>query len=305
MRFWKGHALGNDYIVVDGPEPPTPAVVRALCDRHRGVGGDGVLAGDTSADPLALRIFNPDGGEAEKSGNGLRIFGAWLHVMGRVGEAPFRVALPGETVEMQVESVDGDGVRTIRVQMGTATFQAGHVHFTDAAADEEVMGSTVDVDGQDVAIHLVSMGNPHCVVFLDSLNLDTFRHTAPRLQALPVFERGINVQFARVAGPDTLEALVWERGAGETLASGSSACAVAAAALRSGRVAERRLQVRMPGGRLDVEIDDGWGVRLTGGAQIVFEGTLLGPLPGPLPGPPLGPHADQQSDGRQAEQDVR
>jgi diaminopimelate epimerase len=305
MRFWKGHALGNDYIVVDGPQPPTPDAVRALCDRHRGVGGDGVLAGDTSNDPVALRIFNPDGGEAEKSGNGLRIFGAWLHVMGRVGEAPFRVALPGETVEMRVERVDGNGARTIRVQMGTASFQAGHVHYTGAAADDEVMGSTVEVDGQDVTVHLVSMGNPHCVVFVDTLDPDAFRRTAPRLQALPVFERGINVQFARVAGPHTLEALVWERGAGETLASGSSACAVAAAALRSGRVAERRLQVRMPGGQLAVEIDDGWGVRLTGGAQIVFEGALLGPLPGPPPGPPLGPHADQKSHGRQTEKDVR
>jgi diaminopimelate epimerase len=274
MRFWKGHALGNDYIVVDGPEPPEPGVVRALCDRHRGVGGDGVLAGDTNVDPVALRIFNPDGGEAEKSGNGLRIFGAWLHGMGRVGEAPFPVALPGETVEMRVEAVAADGTRTIRADMGTATFQAGHVHFTGAAADEEVLGATLHVDGQWVAIHLVSVGNPHCVVFLDDLDPDAFRRIAPRLQALPVFERGINVQFARVAGPDTLEALVWERGAGETLASGSSACAVAAAALRSRRVAERRLRVTMPGGELEVEVGEDWGIRLTGVALIVFEGAV-------------------------------
>jgi diaminopimelate epimerase len=170
--------------------------------------------------------------------------------------------------------VAADGTRTIRAGMGTATFQAGHVHFTGAAAGEEVLGSTLQVDGERVAIHLVSVGNPHCVVFVDDLDPDVFRRIAPRLQALPLFERGINVQFARVAGPDTLEALVWERGAGETLASGSSACAVAAAALRSHRVAERRLRVIMPGGELEVEVREDWGIRLTGAALIVFEGAV-------------------------------
>jgi diaminopimelate epimerase len=274
MRFWKGHALGNDYIVVDAIESPSPGVLRALCDRHRGVGGDGVLVGDTRVDPVALRIFNPDGGEAEKSGNGLRIFGAWLHGTGRVGERPFQVALTGETVEMRVEAVAAHGTRTLRVQMGTASFRAGDVHYTGAPADQDVVGATLAVGGQDVAVHLVSVGNPHCVVFVDKLDPDTFRRVAPGLQALPVFDRGINVQFARVAGPATLEALVWERGAGETLASGSSACAVAAAAIRSGRVAERRLQVVMPGGELEVDVDPAWGIRLRGTAQLVFEGEV-------------------------------
>jgi diaminopimelate epimerase len=274
MHFWKGHALGNDYIVLDGGEPPAPGVVRALCDRHRGVGADGILVADTAADPVALRIFNPDGGEAEKSGNGLRIFGAWLHSLGRAEDAPFRVALPGETVEMRVEDAALDGTRTIRVAMGTARFRAADVHFTGAAPDHDVSGVTLDVDGESVAVHLVSLGNPHCVVFVDDLDPAAFRRTAPRLQALPAFARGINVQFARVAGPAVLEALIWERGAGETLASGSSACAVASAAIRSGRVSERRLRVVMPGGEVGVEIDDDGEIGLTGPAQILYEGEL-------------------------------
>lgn len=274
MRFWKGHGLGNDYIVLDGAEPPAAAVVRALCDRHRGVGGDGVLVGHTAVDPVALRIFNPDGGEAEKSGNGLRIFGAWLHALGRVGDSPFQVALPVETVEMRVEDAGPDGTRTIRVAMGAASFGADDVHFTGATGDDEVAGTALDVDGERVAVHLVSVGNPHCVVFVDDLDPAAFRRTAPRLQALPAFSRGINVQFARVAGPAVLEAMVWERGAGETLASGSSACAVASAALRSGRVSERRLRVVMPGGELAVEVQDDWQIRLTGPAQILYEGDV-------------------------------
>ncbi len=123
-------------------------------------------------------------------------------------------------------------------------------------------------------IHLVSLGNPHCVVFPDVQDPDRFRTLAPRIQALSVFERGINVQFARVVGPGRLEAMIWERGAGETLASGSSACAVAAAAVRSGRVAGNAFIVSMEGGEVAVAIDDGWRVRLTGPAQVVFEGTV-------------------------------
>lgn len=274
LRFWKGQALGNDYIVVNAPAPLAGSVVRELCDRHRGVGSDGLLLGNTGAEPVTLRIFNPDGTEAEKSGNGLRIFAAWLHELGIVAEAPFRVALPGESVEMQVEGAGPHGVRTVRVDMGTASFGAGDVDYADAGPDREVMGEPLDVAGDTVAVHLVSMGNPHCVVFADPLDHDRFRRVAPRIQSHPSFRRGVNVQFARVTGPAELEALIWERGAGETLASGSSACAVTAAALRSGRVSGERFRVAMRGGDVDVRIDHAWRVRLTGAAQLVFEGEI-------------------------------
>jgi diaminopimelate epimerase len=276
LRFWKGQALGNDYIVVTAAAPPGPALVRALCDRHRGIGSDGVLVGDTAVAPVALRIFNPDGTEAEKSGNGLRIFGAWLHGQGVVGGETFRVALRGEMVEMQVEGAAGDGTRTVRVDMGDASFHAGDVDYTGAGAGEEVMGGVVTVAGLAIPVHLVSLGNPHCVVFVDALDDAEFRHLAPLIQALPAFRRGINVQFARVAGPADLEARIWERGAGETLASGSSACAVVAAALRSGRVTGERFRVAMEGGAVAVRIDADWRVGLTGAAQIVFEGEVPG-----------------------------
>jgi diaminopimelate epimerase len=274
MRFWKGQALGNDYIVLDTGQAPAPAVVRALCDRHRGVGADGVLVGALAAEPVGLRIFNPDGSEAEKSGNGLRIFGAWLHGRGLAGPGPFPIALPGETVAMEVEAVHPDGSCTVRVDMGTASFRPDHVHYDGPGSDGEVMGARLDVGGDAVAVHLVSLGNPHCVVFTDPLDPGAFRRLAPAIQALPAFRRGVNVQFARVADPHTLEVMIWERGAGETLASGSSASAVVAAALRSGRVRGDRFTVVMPGGPVTVEVDDAWRVRLTGEAQIVFEGVI-------------------------------
>ncbi len=275
MRFWKGQALGNDYVVLDGTGTgaPDPGVIRGLCHRHRGVGADGVLVADLSDEVPAVRIFNPDGGEAEKSGNGLRIFGAWLHDTGRVGTEPFRVALPGETVEMVVVSSRA-GMHTLRVAMGTPRFRAGDIPFADADPDAEVQGRSLGVAGTALGIHLVSMGNPHCVVFVDDLDDDAFRRLAPTLQAHPAFTAGVNVQFARVADDDTLEARIWERGAGETLASGSSACAVVAAAHRSGRIDADAVTVSMPGGSVTVERDEAGGLYLTGEAGVVFEGVV-------------------------------
>lgn len=277
MQFWKGHALGNDYIILDGSGgyAPGPDLIRGLCERHRGVGGDGVLVADLDRDPVGLRIFNPDGSEAEKSGNGLRIFGAWLHGGGHVDEeAPFRVALPSATVEMTIESRSADGLLKLRVDMGRASFRAGDIPFTGADPDAEVEGEPLEIEDETVDIHLVSLGNPHCVVFVDDLDVESFRRRAPVVQAHPSFERGVNVQLARSPEPGVLEARIWERGAGETLASGSSACAVAAAARRAGLVSAAELQVRMPGGAVVVEIDDDWRVWLTGEARVVFRGWL-------------------------------
>lgn len=272
MRFWKGHALGNDYVVLDGTPPAAP-VIRALCDRHRGVGADGVLVVDPDTDPIGLRIFNPNGSEAEKSGNGLRILAAWLRDTGRVGIAPFRVALPAETVELVVVD-SGAAVHTVRVDMGVPSFRAGDIPFDDVDPESEVEGRSLAVEGTPLGIHLVSVGNPHCVVFFDDLDDSRFQRLAPALQAHPGFRAGVNVQFAAVVDDTTLEARIWERGVGETLASGSSACAVVAAAHRSGRIDAPSVRVVMPGGAVTIDRDEAGRLHLTGAAGIVFEGRI-------------------------------
>lgn len=281
LPFTKGHALGNDYIILEAvklPRPrgagggagehgavPAPALVRGLCDRHRGIGADGVLVVGARAEPVTLRIFNPDGREAEKSGNGLRIVAAYLHAAGRVAERPFPVALREDRVTLRVEGVGAGGERFVRAEMGRAEFGG-------ASTVALALGDGVLVDAQPV-----SMGNPHCVVFVDALRRDEFLAWAPRLARHEAFPAGTNVQFARAVGPGTLEAWVWERGAGETLASGSSACAIAAAALRQGRVERRDVRVRMPGGELEVRVDDD-GIELAGPAQLVCDGNVPGAL---------------------------
>jgi diaminopimelate epimerase len=277
MSFFKGHGLGNDYLALDTDTLTfglTPPAVRLLCDRNYGVGSDGVLArvGSVNAD-FGLRIFNPDGTEAEKSGNGLRIFAAYLLEAGAVVEgAPFTVETPGGTVTMSILERTPASLM-VEVEMGRASFRSADVGLT--GPDRETDNELLELEsGERLAINTVSMGNPHCVVFRESLEPEELRRLAPQLCSHPWFERGTNVQFARAVEAGAVEAWVWERGAGETLASGSSACAVAAAAMRRGLVSERSIEVRMPGGTLRVTIDERWNVTLLGPAEGVFQGTL-------------------------------
>jgi diaminopimelate epimerase len=276
--FFKGHGLGNDYVALAmeglGFEL-TPPAVRLICDRHTGVGSDGILARvPSSAADFGVRIFNPDGSEAEKSGNGLRIFAAYLLEQGQVQErAPFTVETPGGIVRMEVLEVSGDGVLSVEVEMGTATFRSADVGLP--GPDRETEDEPLELASGDVVrINTVSIGNPHCVVFADELDLDDLRRRAPQISTHPSFERGVNVQFAVPMEPDGVDAWVWERGAGETRASGSSACAVAAAAVRRGMVSERQVAVRMPGGTLHVHVRDDWSLVLRGPVESVYRGTL-------------------------------
>jgi diaminopimelate epimerase len=278
LRFAKGHALGNDYLVIDAAElpwPMTPALARLLCDRHRGIGSDGLLLADLSGDTIRLRIINPDGTEAEKSGNGLRIFGAWLHDAGRVADDWFRVALIKDEVAMRVEGALPGGALMIRAEMGRATFQGEAVGYRRRPG--EVVAERVGLPhGHRARITTVSLSNPHCVVFVDRLDREDFLARAPLLCTYDAFAAGTNVQFARIvnAADRVLEAWIWERGAGETLASGSSACAVAAAAVRRGFAQAGTFEVRMPGGKVSVDVAEDWQIRLLGPAQIVFTGEL-------------------------------
>lgn len=278
IAFYKGHGLGNDYLALelDGlPVSLTPPAIRLLCDRHTGVGSDGIL-GRTGSDVagFGLRIFNPDGSEAEKSGNGLRIFAAYLLSRGEVEMGtPFSVETPGGIVGMTVVSRSDEGVLVVDAEMGTASFRSADVGLR--GPDRETENEVLELEAGDrVAINTVSVGNPHAVVFQDELDPEDLRRRAPQICMHPDFARGTNVQFARAAGPGAVEAWVWERGAGETSASGSSACAVAAAAVRRGMVAERRVEVRMPGGALSVEVRDDWSLLLRGPVEGVYEGTL-------------------------------
>jgi diaminopimelate epimerase len=251
LRFWRAHGLGNDYLVLTEPHALTPARVRAVCDRHRGVGSDGILepvAPPSHADAHAgLRIHNPDGSEAEKSGNGLRIYAHWLH-HARGAPAAFRVWTPGGTVACHV---DGD---TVTVDMG----------------EGRILGEA-RLAGHDAV--RVDLGNPHAVV------LSGWEDPAGGLrwqEAGAAIEHAVpgrtNVQFVRVR-EGRVEARIWERGAGETLASGSSACAVARVCVARG-LARSPVTVHMEGGALRVEVAHDGTLRMTGPVEGVAEVTV-------------------------------
>jgi diaminopimelate epimerase len=277
IPFAKGHGLGNDYIVMEQAALPTALTERAIvrvCDRNWGVGSDGILLMVPSrrAD-FGLRIFNPDGSEAEKSGNGLRIFAKYLWDRGHArGKTSFTVDTRGGVVECTCHERDGR-VNFVTVEMGRATFRAPDIPMN--GPDRDVVAVPLQLaDGATLTATAVSVGNPHCVVFVDRLDEAEARRLGPLVERHPAFPQRTNVQFARVTGRDALDILIWERGAGYTLASGSSSCGAASAAVRNGLCAHGRVTVRMPGGTLVIEVRPDWSLRLEGPVEEVYTGTL-------------------------------
>jgi diaminopimelate epimerase len=273
-RFTKGHGLGNDYLVIaeaDVDFPLAPASVRWICHRNWGVGSDGILLRTASAvADVGLRIFNPDGSEAEKSGNGLRIFAKYMWERGGLRKSPMRIETKGGVAEA-VCHLSGDRVTEVTVELGHATFRAPEIPMN--GPDREVVGVPLQVGERTFTVTCVSVGNPHCVVFTDRLDEAEVRAWGPRIETHPSFPNRINVQFARVLDRGRVEIRIWERGAGYTLASGSSSSAVAAAAVRNG-LADGRLALLMPGGELGIEVRPDYSIRLRGPVAEVCTGEL-------------------------------
>ncbi len=269
----KYHGLGNDYIVIDPAGRPAELAVqqiRRICDRRYGAGSDGILLGPlpaTNAD-FGLRIFNPDGSEAEKSGNGLRIFARYLWDQGLVGDAPFTVATAGGVVTAHVQQ---DG-RMVTVEMGRVSFDSREV--TVSGPPREVLNETLLAGDTEVRFCAATLGNPHCVVLREQVSAEEAKRLGTLVETDPRFPRRTNVQFMQVLDRGHLRIEIWERGAGYTLASGSSACAAAAVAHRLG-LCDAAVAVSMPGGSLEVRIAPDWNVTLRGPVTSVWQGVLL------------------------------
>ncbi len=275
-RNWivKSHALGNDYVVVDPAALSfslTPEAIRRLCHRHFGVGSDGVLAvAPSDRADFGLRIYNPDGSEAEKSGNGLRIFAKFLYDHRYTGQPAFTIETPGGVAKVELHLVNGH-VEQMTLDVGRATFVSTEIPVT--GAPREVIDEPIEADDQRLKFTAVSVGNPHCVVFVPDLGRVNLARLGPLLEIHAYFPKRINVQFAQVVARDRVKILIWERGAGETMASGTSASAVAAASVRRG-LTDRTLVVSAPGGDLRMSVGEDWTIRMTGPAEEVYAGTL-------------------------------
>lgn len=274
VRFSKYHALGNDYLVIDptaraSTTPPTVAQIRAICHRNFGVGSDGILWGplaSTHAD-FGLRIFNPDGSEAEKSGNGLRIFARFLFDSGRVTTAPFTIETPGGVVSAIVLEAGS----LVTVDMGHVSFDSTRIPVAGPA--RAVLNERLTALDREFTFCAATIGNPHCVLPLPEISEELARRYGPAIETHPNFPRRTNVQFLQVLDRATIRIEIWERGAGYTLASGSSSSAAAAVAHRLGLV-DRDVTVLMPGGRIRIEIGDDFAIRMTGPVVRIGEGQL-------------------------------
>lgn len=313
-RFFKAHGLGNDYLVFDeGPGPVlSPVLARRICSRRRGVGADGIVVAE-AVPPGAearLRMFNPDGSEFERSGNGLRIAGVHLRRQGRAsGSAPFPVRVGGDRaggdrVRLEVVGPGADGAWDVRVDMGRARFphgppfvapgwlgERGRVAFDLGAPRTDPSAPTGELAeptarGRLIEAVPVAVGNPHAVIFGDGPPSDAdVERLGPLVAAHEAFPEGANVQFAWVpedAAPTdvAVHVEIWERGVGRTESSGTSACAAAVAAVREGRLPRGPVRVVMTGGAMEVDVGRDWSVRLRGPVEEVCEGELSAALLG-------------------------
>ncbi len=273
MKFYKYHGLGNDYIVMDPAETDkelSKEQIILICHRNYGVGSDGILWGPLSTDEcdFALRIFNPDGSEAEKSGNGLRIFSKYLWDHGLVKEAPFSISTLGGKVMSHVHL----GGKMIDVEMGRVSFESEKIPVTGPS--REVINETISINGQDFRYCAATIGNPHCVLPLDEVSEELARRVGPHIENDTRFPNRINVQFMKVLDRSNIQIEIWERGAGYTLASGSSSSAAAAVAHKLG-LCDADISVHMPGGILDISISKDFSIIMKGPVTRVAEGTIF------------------------------
>jgi len=273
--YFKAHGLGNDYLVFEEGDAWTlsEVAVSRVCDRYRGPGSDGIvlLLRDRSDGVFRLRMFNPDGSEFERSGNGLRVIASYLAVRGWVERCPFTVEVGGDRVSMTVHAVEG-AVHDVSVGMGRASTGPAAVELDPSALDRD--GRLLGPGGEALDVTPVRVGNPHVVVWRPDPDLRELRTIGPFVATHPAIPRGTNVQLARVVGPTACRALIWERGVGHTSASGTSSCAVGVAAVLKGWVAPGDVTVHLEGGDLQVRVEPDLDVTLRGPVEEIGEGRL-------------------------------
>src|SRR5262245_6587340 len=274
MRFTKMQGCGNDYVYVDcfrHPAPADPAAVsRAISDRRMGIGSDGlILIGPSDHADARMRMFNADGSESEMCGNGVRCVAKYVYDHGLVRKPVLRVETGRGVLTLELE-VNSDQVRQVRVDMGEPILQADRIPTT--LPGDPPVSEKLTVGEQQFQVTCVSMGNPHCVVYVDDLSDALVHGVGPKIERHSAFPRRTNVEFVRVNRPDDVTVRVWERGSGETLACGTGACGVAVASVLTGQ-AQRRITAHLPGGDLQLhwsEADNH--VYMTGPAVEVFSG---------------------------------
>jgi diaminopimelate epimerase len=277
VEFLKAHGTGNDFVVVEDLDDRldiSPELVRAVCDRHFGIGADGIIRiAPGSGAPFFMDYRNADGSLAEMCGNGVRVVGKYLGDRGHVGDA-FDLETRAGVKRLDLHRDERGLVSRVSVDMGRPSFDRATLPML---GEGEAIQESLEVEGGQFIATCVSMGNPHAVIFVDSVETAPVTTVGPLLETHPMFPNKTNVEFVEVVDGRTLRQRTWERGCGETLACGTGACAVAVASQLRG-FAGRRVTIQLLGGPLEIEWAPGDTVRMTGPAVEVARGELTGEL---------------------------
>ena len=276
MRFTKMQGIGNDYVYVncfdENIANPEELSVR-ISDRHFGIGADGlvmILPSDTA--DLRMRIFNADGSEAKMCGNASRCIGKYAYERGLVKKDVITLETNSGTKTLRLDVRNGK-VSAVSVDMGKVSFEPSQI---PARADAPLVSSPLEANGTVYTVTAVSVGNPHCVIFGDDPDKIAIESIGKAIEFSPVFPERVNVEFAHIIDSTHIVMRVWERGSGETLACGTGACAVAAAAVKNGfSPADTSIEVSLKGGKLSITVHHDGTVTKTGGAEFVFEGEIV------------------------------
>lgn len=282
MKFTKMHGIGNDFVVVDAisdcpEESRLPEIARIVNNRKFGIGGDGlILVLPSKQADYRMRMLNPDGSEAEMCGNGIRCFAKYLYDRKRITEPNLKVETRAGVKSLKLLTRSGK-VDAVRVDMGTPRLLRSDLDMTGSGEDSRVIAEGLKADGRKFEITGVSMGNPHVVIFEDNLETLPVSRYGPAIETHKSFPKRINVHFVKVCNPAEIIVRTWERGAGETLACGTGACACVVASVLNDKTG-RHVEVHLPGGDLRIEWTGDNRVMMTGPAEEVFEGDI--PIPG-------------------------
>lgn len=275
IRFTKMHGIGNDYIYINCMESVPerlPDLAREMSDRHMGVGGDGiVLICPSDVADFRMRMFNNDGSEARMCGNASRCIAKYVHDHGLTRNNPISLETLSGIKALSL-NMDGDEVVSVTVDMGEPSLDKAVIPVV--TEEDRVVEMPVKTPYGDVKVTAVSMGNPHGVIFVDSIEDVPFDQLGPYMERHEMWPDRANIEFAQVLGPEDIRMRVWERGTGETLACGTGACATAVAAALTGRTG-RKVTLHLRGGDLRIELADNGHVMMTGPAEEVFEGVYF------------------------------
>ncbi|MDH3639756.1 MAG: diaminopimelate epimerase [Gammaproteobacteria bacterium] len=273
MQFIKMHGAGNDYIYVDcfreTVPDDLPETARRISDRHFGVGGDGlILIRPSDIADARMQMFNADGSEAEMCGNGIRCVAKYVYEAGIARKPALQIETGNGVLELALEVI-GERVGRVRVDLGEPILQADRIPTT--LSGDPVVDQPLEVDGQTLMVTCVSMGNPHCVIFVEKATDDMVLGLGPQIEHSAQFPNRVNVEFVEVHGPAEVRQRTWERGSGETLACGTGAGAVCVAGVLTGRT-ERMILNHLAGGDLELQWGQDNHVYMTGPAEEVFRG---------------------------------